>query len=311
MFFRIISFIALIILAFPAVSFSFQGYLQPLGDNGTIAWGNGEIAVVRPLDAGGDVKLTPLSVRKATSSARKQMLDIIYGVRIDSKRTISAFLSEDDELAARVRGVVQNSPLERPAMFEEGGEVRVTEQFRGKLAELVLPTTVQFQSGIPPKLSTSMEQSFSFTDGVPEATDGTMNRYTGVIIDARGMQITPALTPVVYGQDGVGAYGAFLVSRASAIDRGVVAYATTTDPTVLRKRVGGKPLTVRAVSAFGSWRTDLIVSTSMAKLIRAVMHSKDAVDNCRVVIVVDAHASPGSEEGVVTEETGPEVPAEE
>ncbi|MDC0336554.1 hypothetical protein OAN24_06655, partial [Pseudodesulfovibrio sp.] len=195
-----------ILLIFPASAWSFQGYVQPVGEGGTIAWGSGEVSVVRVLDsADGSAQLTPLSVRKAASSARKQMLDMILSVRINAKRTVSAYLSEDSELAARVRGVVQNSPMERPTLFEEGGEVRVSEKFRGKLAELVLPTTIQFQSGIPPKLSTSMEQNLSYTNGVPEPVGGRTSSYTGVIIDARGLKVTPALTPVIYGQDGVGA----------------------------------------------------------------------------------------------------------
>ncbi len=267
-----------------------QGYVQSFGEGGAIAWGSGEISVVRSLDGEetADVsEVDPLAVRRATTQARKQLLDIVLSVRIDAKRTVSAYLSENRELAAHVRGVVQNSPFERPAVFEGVGEVRVSEQFRGKLAELVLPTTIQFQSGIPPKLSTSMEQSLSYNDRLPEEAGVGGSGYTGVVIDARGMKVTPALTPVIYGQDGEGVYGAFLVSRANAVNKGVVAYSTTIDPAALRERVGSRPLSVRALSAYGSWRTDLIISSPMARLVRAVMRSGEAMENCRVVIVVD------------------------
>lgn len=215
------------------------------------------------------------------------MLDIILSTRIDSKRTVSAFLSEDDELAARVRGVVQNSLMERPALFDQGGEVRVSEAFRGKLAELILPTTIQFQSGIPPRLSTSMEQSMDYSNEAPERVGAGVRTYTGVIVDARGLKVTPSLAPVIYGQDGIGAYGSFLVSRANAIEKGVAAFATSAEPAVLKERVGARPLSVKAVNAFGSWRTDLIVPTGMGRLIRALMLQGEAVDNCRVVIVID------------------------
>lgn len=291
-----------ILLAFPALAFPFEGFVQAVGEGGTISWGSGEVSVVRPLvpkAAEGDEavepvesaetpeSLSPLAVRKAASNARKQMLDMILAVRINGKRTISAFLSENDEVAARVRGMVQNSPMQRPAVFDGNGEVRVSEAFRGKLAELVLPTTIQFQSGIPPKLSTSMEQSLDYSNETPEYVGGSATGYTGVIIDARGLQVTPALAPVVYGQDGVGAYGPFFVSRKNAIDKGVVAYAATADPATLRERVGSKPLTVRAISVFGSWRTDLIISSSMGQLVRAIMGSPEVAENCRVVIVLD------------------------
>jgi hypothetical protein len=291
---RIVFFILVSLLVFPAPARSFQGFVQPFGENASIAWGNGEIVVVRMLEKAEDgesEKVAPLAVRKAAMQARKQMLDMILSIRIDSKRTVSAFLSGDDELAVRVRGSIQNSPFKRPSVFDESGGVRVSEILRGKLAELVLPTTIQFQSGIQPRLSTSMEQSLAFSDAVPEVVGSGADAYTGLIIDARGLKVTPALAPVVYGQDGLGAYGAFLISRKNAIDNGVVAYATSSDPVVLRERVGSRPLMVKALTTYGSWRTDLIISSPMARLVRAVMRPGDIVDKCRVVIVVDAPIS--------------------
>jgi hypothetical protein len=289
---------------FPAGAGAFQGYVQPVGDGGAIAWGNGEVSAAQPLDAAEGAAPTPLVVRRAATKARKHLLDMILAVRIDARGTVSAYLSENDELAASVRGVVQNSPMERPAVFESAGEVRVSERFRGKLAELVLPTTIQFQSGIPPRMSTSMEQNLAYGDVPPEETGAGTGGYSGVIVDARGLKVTPALAPVIYGQDGLGAYGPFLVSRTNAIDKGVLAYADTADPAALRERVGDRPLVLRALSAFGSWRTDLVVSTPMGRLIRAMMRVGDAVDNCRVVVVLDplTQSSPdggGPEQGAI------------
>lgn len=287
MFLRITLLSLCLFLAFSGPAAAFRGHVQNFSDNATLFWGDGEINVFRPLEpAANGGTLSPLAVRKAVISARKQLLDIILSTRINSKATVSAYLSEDADLAARVRGMVQNSPLERPAMFDETGEVRVYETFRGKLAELVLPTTIQFQSGIPPKLSTSLEQQFEYQQAPPEVAGNGSISYTGVIIDARGLQVTPCLSPVVYGQDGVGAYGAFLVSRENAIRNGVVAYSTTPDPAQLRSRGGSNPLIIRALNAYGSWRTDLIISTPMANLVRATMSSPSLAGSSRVVIVL-------------------------
>ncbi|WP_157871239.1 hypothetical protein [Pseudodesulfovibrio piezophilus] len=242
--------------------------------------------------------LTSLSVRKAVISARKQMLDMILSVRVDSRQTVSAYLSEENELAERVRGLVQNSPIERPSVFNENGEVRVFEILRGKLAELILPTTIPFQSGIPPKMATSFEQDLSFQETVPEPVGTGISRYTGVIIDARGLKVTPALTPVIFGQDGVGVYGAFMVSRADAINKGVVSYVTTPNPVVLEKRVGTNPLLVPALSVYGSWRTDLVIASPMARLIKTILRSPGVLENCRVVVVLDSIEGLNVEEGV-------------
>ena len=287
--FRVMLVVSLLLC--PVTAFSFQGFVQSFGDNGKIVWGNGEIYVTRILETpeqdSGD-EFSPLSVRRAASQARKQLLDIIMSVRIDSKQTVSAFLSGDDELSASVRGLIHNSPFQRPSLFDEKGQIVVSESLRGKLAELVIPTTIQFQSGIPPRLSTSLENSMSFSANDPEEAGSGATGYTGLVVDARGLNVTPALAPVIYGQDGLGAYGSFLVSRANAIDNGVVAYATTIDTNDLLERAGSRPLVVKAINAYGSWRTDLIISSPMARLVRAIMRPGDIVNRCRVVIVVDA-----------------------
>ncbi|WP_196772869.1 hypothetical protein [Pseudodesulfovibrio alkaliphilus] len=288
---------AAMVLVFSVRVFAFEGLVQPMGEGGAIAWGSGEVEVVRALEQDGDGgEPTPLAVRMAVGQARKRLLDIILAVRVDARGTVSSYLADDEDAAARLRSLVQNSPLKRPAMFDDAGEVRVFERLRGPLAELVLPTSIQFQSGIPPRMPSSMEGNMAFeSEGMPEEAGIGVSGFTGIIVDARGLRVTPAMAPVIYGQDGLGAYGPFLVSRASAIASGVAVYAVTDDRAVLRERVGENPLTVRALSTFGSWRTDLVVSSPMAALIRAMMRVGDAVDQCRVVIVIDPFISdPGA-----------------
>ena len=305
---------ALILLLFPAMATAFQGYVQIVPGGGSIAWGDGELSVNMPLALPGEtaeVVNPALAVRKAATSARKHLLDMVHEVRIDSRRTVSSYLAEDAQLASRVRGVIQNSPFSRPGMFDEEGEVTVSERLRDKLAELVLPTTIPFQSGIPPRLASAMEQSPFSQNSAPQEAGAGAAGYTGVIIDARGLGVTPALTPVVFGQDGVGAYGAFLVSRASAIRHGVAAYADTADAEALVERVGGRPLSVRALSAYGPWRTDVVVSAPMARLVRGVMERGQAAELCRLVIVVDppvVEEESMGEEGIEPEAAATDAP---
>ncbi len=65
--------------------------------------------------------------------------------------------------------------------------------------------------------------------------------------------------------------------------------------------MGNNPLRVKAVSAYGSWRTDIVIETSMARLVRAIMKSGNIVANCAVVIVVDEAAPVETIETVETE----------
>lgn len=304
MVFRHIFFITLFLLAFSFTSHAFMGRVQQFDPGRTIAWGNGDITVVREIEQNGEnaeEPPSPMAVRKAASQARKLMLDMIMSIRIDARQTVSAYLADNDELAAQLRGLVHNSLFEGPDLFSEVKSIKVSESLRGKLAELILPTTVQFQSGIPPRLSTATGPAFVVDDNL-ETVGGT-GGYTGVIVDARGLDITPCLLPVIYGQDGLGAYGTFLVSRKDAIEKGVVAYTTTADPAALVSRVGTRPLSVKAARAYGSWKTDLIVSTEEAKLIRAIMQSDSALKN-GVVIAIDSLGSSEVDDGESNAEIG-------
>ena len=288
---RIIIPIILSFLAFSPPALAFEGLVQTFGTSGTIAWGTGDITVLQEVtvdETGSDQTLSPLAVRKAVSRARKQMLDMVLSTRIDGRQTVSAYLSGDSELAVQVRGLIQNSLFQGPALFGPSGTVRVSERFRGQLAELVLPMTIQFQSGIPPRLSTSSAPGMSLSDNAPEEVGSGTRGYTGVVVDARGLKITPALAPIIYGQDGFAAYGPYLVSRTNAVNKGVAVYSVTDNADVLDERAGLRPLMVRALSAYGSWRTDMIISSSDARLIRAVAKSGTIADGCRVVILVDA-----------------------
>lgn len=277
-----------IILSFLVISssaYAFDGYVQQFDAQRSIAWGSGEVSVTREVETpdGDETEPpSPLAVRKAAIGARKSMLDMIMSTRIDARQTVSAHLSDNDELAAQLRGLVHNSLFEGPDMFRDKKAVTVSEFLRGDLAELILPKTIPFQSGIPPRLSTASGPVF--LDSAPEHV-GSAGGYTGVIVDARGLQVTPCLLPVIYGEDGLGAYGAFLAARSDAVSRGIAAYATTVSPSALSERVGGNPLVVKAVRTYGSWQTDLVVSTGEAAMVRAIMQSGKAKRGGVVIVV--------------------------
>ncbi len=287
--FRIFIPIILSFLLLPLPTFAFDGFVQPVGTNGSIAWGTGEVVVARGVEGASsdesNAALSPLALRTAVTQARKQLLDMVMSVRIDGRQTVRAFLSGNSDAVAQVRGIIQNSLYRGPGLYDEAGTIRVSERLRGQLAELILPTTIQFQSGIPPKLSTA--RGPELPGDAPEAVGGDARGYTGVVIDARGLGITPALAPVIFGQDGYGAYGYYGVSRNSVVEKGMVAYSDSDNPKVLAERVGDRPLMVRGLSAYGSWRTDVVIAADDARLVRAVTKTGPVADGCRVVILVD------------------------
>ncbi len=275
---------------------AFRGYVQQAGDV-SVSWGNGEIAVVKDMEVDPDnfdaTHQTALAVRKAAVTSRRQMLDAIYGIRIDSTSTVGVFLSEDDQADARVRRLIQNSKLELPEFLDGKGQLVVSESLRGELAKLVFPSTIPFQSGIPPKLELGLDNLAAMNAMEPTGMVAGAEMYTGLVVDATTLfDVQPALAPVIYGRDGKGVYGAFRVGRTNAVKYGVAAYSTTADPIQLRSRVGDHPLVVSALAVVGVGKTDLIISGADAELARMLLKDPAVAAQCRVVIALGKSVEP-------------------
>lgn len=302
----VIAMLALVALG-PAPAQAFRGYVQERGDV-VLTWGNGEIVVTKGLEIDADgfdaTHQTSLAVRKAAVEARRKMLEAIQAVRIDAACTVGVYLDEEDKADVQVRRLIQNSRLELPEFTEGKGNLVVHESLRGELASLVLPPTIPFQSGIPPKLSLGLDTLAAMNTVEPTSMMAGVGTYTGLVVDATLLSgAQPALAPVIFGRDGVGVYGAFSVSRESAVKHGLVSYSTTADPVQLRSRVGDRPLVVNALAVVGSGKTDFIISGADAELARILLKDAVVTGQCRVVIALGK--KPEASEQDVTEEIQP------
>lgn len=272
---------------------AFRGFVSTDGD-AAIHWGNGDVVATVPVQPVGDVldpvQARSLAVRSAVVSARRQLLEAVEDIRIDSGQTVGYYMAEDFDVAENVRMLLQNSKLTLPLANSEDapnelGSVTAAISLRGKLAEEVLPTTTQFLSGIPPKLNPTAQGGEDEQQSLMGLGVTPSSGYTGVVVDARGLDIAPALCPVVFDAQGVGVYGAFMVSRTQAVSDGVAAYSTTDEWVVVRSRVGESPLVVKAISKARS--TDPVISMQDATLARAVLSKPGIGEEGRVVIVLD------------------------
>lgn len=280
------------LLLIASSAFAFQGYVESQS-GASLQWGNGDATArvaVEPLsDVIDPIQSRSMAIRAAAITARRQLLEAIERIRIDADQTVGFHLAEDMDAAEKVRMLLQNSKLTLPAPneadSESQGEVAVSVSLRGAMADAMLPETIQFLSGIPPRLESSSTAKTDSMEPLPIGI-GAGGGYTGVVIDARNINLTPALCPVVYDSNGVGVYGTFMVSRSVAVNSGVAAYSTTDEWVVLRNRVGESPLVINAVSK--ATDTDPVISARDAMLARAVLGRKNIGNKARVVIVLDS-----------------------
>ena len=93
---------------------------------------------------------------------------------------------------------------------------------------------------------------------------GPKSKSSGLIVDARGLNVVPALAPRLVEQDGKEIYGIASLSAEARRRAGVAAYARAIADAKTSQRVGEKPLMVKASKAVGP---DLVLSPAAARAI--------------------------------------------
>jgi hypothetical protein len=215
-------------------------------------------------------------VRAATVTARRNLLEIIGDVQIDSGTTIRNNMVASDSVRSIIRGELHNSRILDTAYMSDGSVVvTVGISHRGVVADAVLPEAPAFKAGSQPAA------------GMPEGVNPG-GPHSGLVIDARGLEARPALSPEIIGPEGKTVYGRKYVSRDFAVSQGMAGYAAGLASAFQNPRVGENPLVVEAQGVRGPGRTDLVVDRDAADKILAMAAETDVLEQCRVMIVLDS-----------------------
>ncbi len=108
---------------------------------------------------------------------------------------------------------------------------------------------------------------------------------TGMVIDARGLGLRPALLPRIVDLQGQELYVGQVVPRTNAVEQGVAGYAKDVQAAANNFRVTDNPAVIKAVRASGSVRTDVMINQADAQAFREMGNKGDFLKYCRVIIV--------------------------
>ena len=278
-----------------------DGYVQTF-DNGRFNWQTGEVTAVGigapPANTVNMRQARALARRAAIVVARRNLLEVIKGVRIDSETTVKEYMVTSDAIRTSVSGFLHNSQITDVAYMSDGSvEATVGVNMRGGLATLVTPKTMPFKEIAPtpsPALPLTSAVRMPVPDAVvpapaataPESPVLAREIYTGLVIDAGGTGARPAMSPKIFDEQGVEVYGSALVSREYAIQQGMAGYARDLVKAQTRSRVTDRPFVIKAVSAQGKGMSDLVISNKDADMVRILSASRNFLEECRVMIVL-------------------------
>jgi|SRR5215813_11261368 len=224
-----------------------------------------------------------LAITAATVLARQELLAIARGMTIDSRTTVQAMMIANTVTEARVSGIIRGAQV--VDVKDLGGgtvEVTVAIPATGEFADLMVPRTSP-----PSGTGTPAPTPAPAPAPTPSVRPSPSIVYTGLIVDARGLGVKPAMAPKVVSEGGQEVYGSSVVDRNWVIQQGMAGYAKDLRAAQAHERVADRPLTIKAVRVSGANSTDVIISTPDAEPLLSSGANLGFLEKARVMLVVD------------------------
>jgi hypothetical protein len=117
--------------------------------------------------------------------------------------------------------------------------------------------------------------------------NGTAPEYTGILIDAKGLDSRPALFPQVVTESGDDVFSADFAEPEQMTQCGLVGYFHDRAQALTADRIGANPLVVRALGSTGTNSCDLVISQADAARIHGSKSNLDLLSRCHVGFLVD------------------------
>ncbi|MBU2512993.1 hypothetical protein KJ966_16765 [bacterium] len=275
--------------------------------NGCIDWTNGVIyatgmGVPNPAFASQAQKRYS-AYQAAKTVAQRNLLQMVEGINITSTSTVKAGMLENDEINTQISGKIKHVlEVGKPREMNDGS-VWVTLKMHLQDIMSVLVNNRQFESGeqvgssnqgfIQQSASSTKAQPAPQNQPVPEADSqsdslygGDENTlYSGLIIDARGTGVVPAMSPKIYSPQGDEVYGSAAVDRDFVLKQGIVGYMKDLEKARENDRVKGNPLLIKASLKSGQ-SADLTISAEDSELLKKLDASQAFLREARVMIVL-------------------------
>ena len=275
--------------------------IEKIGTNGNINWSAGYIEAVGigapPERFIGKIQARPMALRAAELVAKRNLLEITKGVRIDSTTLVKDFVVESDVINSQVEGIVKGAVVVKQDYMSDGSvEVTVRMPMLGDFSSTIIPKLLEKKQISSPQVPPPAPPVQPATEGrsytseprrpsVPPASSGPA--YTGMVVDARGMQTRPAMSPKILDENGQEVYGSVIVEREYAVQQGMSGYARDLTSAQNNARVTNNPLTVKGIKAQGAGKSDIVISNADAAALRSAADNQSFMKKCRVMIVLD------------------------
>jgi len=258
-------------------------WVEQIGNKGAVNWTDGYIEAVGigapPQRNIGTPQARPMALRAGQVDAYRNMLEVVNGVRVDSNTTIRDFTVESDIINTQVQGLVKGAKTMKQEYLSDGTvEVTVRMPLSGNFSSVIVPRILERKQAAPVPAAPQAPAASPASGG---------EIFTGLVVDARGIQARPAMSPRIIDEKGQEIYGSMNVDREYAVQQGMSGYARDLTAAQSNSRVTNSPLSVKGLKTEGAGRSDIVIANADAEKILASGDNQSFLKKCRVMIVLD------------------------
>jgi len=268
--------------------------VEQIGAKGRVNWSGGYVEATGigapPEKYYGKPQARPMALRAAQVDAYRNLLEVVQGVRVDSETEVRDFTTASDTIRAKVEGLVKGAQIVKRDYLSDGTvEVTLRMPLYGEFANTILPLPKPTKPEEPPVAPAAPVEPV--TPAGPQVVSPppapAAEVYTGLVVDARGVQLRPTMKPRIIDESGKELYGYMMVDQNYANQQGISSYSKDLTAAQNNPRVTNNPLTVKALRAEGPTKGDVVISTADASKIEGAAENLSFLKKCRVMIVLD------------------------
>lgn len=239
------------------------------------------------------------ALEAAKKEAANNLLEVIKPIPLGAEKTIGDEMQRDSLLRHKILSYVQRYTItDTRSMSDMSVEVDVELPVMGGFIDLFVPKSAGEGQLILDSIPRSPLSFLPWPEcrPVPEGVklvipaEGLVSfhgqPFTGLVIDARGMNVSQSLLPRVLDEEGREIYGLNFVKSENATASGLVGYRRTLKNAMRDARVGKEPLLICAARKSGRTGSDVVVSANDAIIIHAATKISDFLKQGKVVFVV-------------------------
>lgn len=265
---------------------------------------NWEAATIEVIGYGASGQDRIAGFTAAKSLAQRELVSIVNGVQLDSETTVQQARTVSDVVNTRVSGLLRGAKVVDQGVYQDGTYwVKMSMPMYGSVSSLAsavmqentqverFPEPVTSVAPSEPNVNVNVTVNTS-NSGIPSPSVGgssaapapagqAIGGFTGLIVDCRGLDLHPVMSPVIKNDQGSPIYGYKNLDSKKVIHSGMAGYVSDMSAA---SRAGNNPLVVKAV-AVDNHNSNPVVTVADANRILIENRASGFLDNCAVVFV--------------------------